>query len=294
MSSKIFLKSFTLVSEEDEALFMRDIKSTCYNTLYPYKIFSLKDFYDIEFAPITIFYGGNGCGKTTLLNVISEKLKLKRLSPFNVSPLFEHFVDGCSYEGRIPSKSRILTSDDVFDYLLNIRNLNMGIDTQREELFKEWQRLKNSSIDFDPLTSISEYDKWLDRAKNKKLSGSEFVRRKLGTNVDMYSNGESALKFWAEQIDSDALYLLDEPIAGVDPAARDYVIRTIINNYSPTSTVIISTHLIADVEQILSDFVFINKGQIVMEGSVAETRESKKALTNYLGRCLDAKKIIFA
>lgn len=211
MSSKIFLKSFTLVSEEDEALFMRDMKSTCYNTLYPYKIFSLKDFYDIEFSPITIFYGGNGCGKTTLLNVISEKLKLKRLSPFNVSPFFEYFVDGCSYEGWIPSKSRILTSDDVFDYLLNIRNLNMGIDTQREELFKEWQRLKNSSIDFDPLTSFSEYDKWLDRAKNKKLSRSEFVRRKLGTNVDMYSNGESALKFWAEQIDSDALYLLDEP-----------------------------------------------------------------------------------
>jgi ABC-2 type transport system ATP-binding protein len=68
------------------------------------------------------------------------------------------------------------------------------------------------------------------------------------------------------------LYLLDEPIAGVDPAARDYVIRTIINNYSPNSTVIISTHLISDVEQILSDFVFISNGQIVMSGGVEETR----------------------
>ena len=80
------------------------------------------------------------------------------------------------------------------------------------------------------------------------------------------------------------LYLLDEPIAGVDPAARDYVIRTIINNYSPTSTVIISTHLIADVEQILSDFVFINKGQIVMEGSVAEAREREQKSIDQLFR----------
>jgi ABC-2 type transport system ATP-binding protein len=68
------------------------------------------------------------------------------------------------------------------------------------------------------------------------------------------------------------LYLLDEPIAGVDPAARDYVIKTIMNNYSPKSTIIISTHLISDVEQILSDFVFIHNGQIVMEGNVDEIR----------------------
>ena len=211
MSGRVFLKSFSLVSEKYEAFFMRDLHSTCYSTIYPYKIFSLKDFYDIEFAPITIFYGGNGCGKTTLLNIIAEKLKLKRLSPFNVSPFFDNFVDGCSYEGRIPSKSRILTSDDVFDYLLNIRNLNIGIDTRREELFDEWIALQNSSVKFDPLTSIEEYDKWIERAKEKKLSQSEYVRRKLGTNVDMRSNGESAIRFWAEQIDSDALYLLDEP-----------------------------------------------------------------------------------
>ena len=211
MSKMPFLRSFSLVSEEQEAYFMRDMKSTCYSSIYPYKIFSLKDFYDIEFAPITIFYGGNGCGKTTLLNIIAEKLNLKRLSPFNISPFFPNFVDGCSYEGRIPSKSSMLTSDDVFDYILDIRTLNMGIDTRREELFEEWMILQKKAESFDPLTSITEYDDWHKRAKEKKMTQSQYVRRKLGTNIDMCSNGESAISFWAKHIDNDALYLLDEP-----------------------------------------------------------------------------------
>lgn len=69
------------------------------------------------------------------------------------------------------------------------------------------------------------------------------------------------------------LYLLDEPIGGVDPATRDYILDTIIRNYSPEAAVIISTHLIADVEQVLDDVVFINQGKIVLQSSVDEIRE---------------------
>lgn len=69
------------------------------------------------------------------------------------------------------------------------------------------------------------------------------------------------------------LYILDEPIAGVDPAARDYVISTIINNYNPEATVLISTHLIADVEQILDEVIFIHQGHIVLQKTVDEIRE---------------------
>lgn len=68
------------------------------------------------------------------------------------------------------------------------------------------------------------------------------------------------------------LYVLDEPIAGVDPAARDYVISTIINNYNPEATVLISTHLIADVEQILDEVLFIRDGYLVMQKSVEDIR----------------------
>ncbi len=69
------------------------------------------------------------------------------------------------------------------------------------------------------------------------------------------------------------LYVLDEPIAAVDPAARDYVISTIINNYNPEASVIISTHLIADIEPILDEAIFLNRGKIVLHKSVDDIRE---------------------
>ena len=69
------------------------------------------------------------------------------------------------------------------------------------------------------------------------------------------------------------LYVLDEPIAGVDPAARDYVISTIINNYNPEATVLISTHLISDIEQVLDEVLFIRNGDLVLQKTVDEIRE---------------------
>ncbi len=69
------------------------------------------------------------------------------------------------------------------------------------------------------------------------------------------------------------LYVLDEPIAGVDPAARDYVISTIINNYNPDATVLISTHLIADIEQVLDEVIFIQNGEILLQKTVDDIRE---------------------
>lgn len=69
------------------------------------------------------------------------------------------------------------------------------------------------------------------------------------------------------------LYVLDEPIAGVDPAARDYILRTILNNYNPNSTVLISTHLIGDVEQVLDEVIFMRYGHLVLYTSVDNIRE---------------------
>jgi ABC-2 type transport system ATP-binding protein len=70
-----------------------------------------------------------------------------------------------------------------------------------------------------------------------------------------------------------SLYLLDEPIAGVDPAARDFILRTIVSNVNPESTVLISTHLISDVEPILDEFIFIRDGSLLMYNSVANAKE---------------------
>ncbi len=80
------------------------------------------------------------------------------------------------------------------------------------------------------------------------------------------------------------LYLLDEPIAGVDPAARDYILNTIISNYNEDATVIISTHLIADIEKILDDVVFISNGEIMLQKSVDEIREESGKTVDELFR----------
>ena len=87
------------------------------------------------------------------------------------------------------------------------------------------------------------------------------------------------------------LYLLDEPIGGVDPAARDYILNTIIINYDPSATVLISTHLIADVERVLDEFVFLSQGKVIRQGNTDETREetgkSLDELFREVFRCLE-------
>ena len=80
------------------------------------------------------------------------------------------------------------------------------------------------------------------------------------------------------------LYLLDEPIGGVDPATRDYIIRTILTNYNEQASVVISTHLIADVENILDDVIFIDRGRVVLQSSVDRIREERRCSVDELFR----------
>ncbi len=80
------------------------------------------------------------------------------------------------------------------------------------------------------------------------------------------------------------LYLLDEPIGGVDPAARDYILHTIIGNYNPNATVIISTHLISDIENVLDDVIFISRGEIVLQSNVDDIRETQGKTVDALFR----------
>ena len=77
------------------------------------------------------------------------------------------------------------------------------------------------------------------------------------------------------------LYILDEPIAGVDPAARDYILRTIITNYNENATILLSTHLISDIENILDEVIFMKNGSLVLHTSVEAIREK-------LGKSIDA------
>ena len=101
----------------------------------------------IDFEPITILYGSNGSGKSTALNVIAEKIKADRSSIYNKSIYYQDFVDMCKIDAldKIPENSKIITSDDVFDFMLDIRNLNEGIVEKRKDAAKEFLQAKYSN-----------------------------------------------------------------------------------------------------------------------------------------------------
>ena len=230
MPESIYLRNIKLPSELTEINFIKDIKETCYNTFYPFKIFPEKKFTSIDFEPITILYGGNGSGKTTLLNIIAETLRLARQSAFNSSPLFSDFVRLCHADiRRLPRGSQILTSDDVSDYLLSARTINDGIDFRRGELFDEYKERTNVDK-VNHLSSLEDYDEWLATHKARHQSKSAFVRDRLRQNIDMQSNGETAMKYYAEHITEDALYLIDEPenslSAKFQLELRDYLLAS--------------------------------------------------------------------
>lgn len=238
-----YIKKIELVSDDAETGFMLLQKRTCYNGIYPFKIFPDKELKEVEFDPITIFYGGNGSGKTTLLNIIAEGTGVNRHSAFNGSAFFADYVKRCKFHMKeIPKTSHILTSDDVSDYLLNLRCLNDGIETRKNELFEEYLDRKYRS---NRLKSLEEYDDWKESHDAKSKSQSAFVKERLMRNVDMYSNGETAMRYYVERITENSLYLIDEPENSLSPklqmelmeyiqaSSQYYNCQFIISTHSP-------------------------------------------------------------
>lgn len=241
----MYLDYFIFPDADKEFDFLLSIKRTCYSSYYPFQILSARGFERIDFEPVTILYGGNGSGKTTALNVIAEKTGVKRDSIYNRSSFFPDYVD-LSYMGladrAIPANSRIISSDDVFDYMLNIRNLNEGIDLKRQELFDEYLDAKYS--DFQ-LKSMADYDQLKKINKARRKTQSRFVKSELMDNVRGFSNGESAYKYFTEKIGEDGLYLLDEPENSLSPkrqlelkafiedSARFFGCQFVISTHSP-------------------------------------------------------------
>lgn len=94
----MFLNQFVFPDAEQEFDFFMSVQRRCYNSYYPFQVLTKIGFERIDFEPVTILYGGNGCGKSTVLNVIAEKLKLERGAPYNKSSFFQRYVDLCGYE----------------------------------------------------------------------------------------------------------------------------------------------------------------------------------------------------
>ena len=154
----LYLSRFTFPDDGEEFDFLLSIRRKCYNSFYPFKVLSARGLRELELEPVTILYGGNGSGKTTALNVMAEALKLQRDSRYNRSSFFEDYIVLCTHELRseIPEKSRVITSDDVFDFMLNLRAANAGVDEKREELFQEYLDARYSDFHF---RTMEDYDR---------------------------------------------------------------------------------------------------------------------------------------
>ena len=180
--------------------------------------------------------GPNGSGKTTLIKIINGLL-----TPTSGSVLINGNAPG------VETKKQVAYLPDN-SYLNSWMTVSQIID-----MFADFYE------DFRPELALDMMAKLGITPKAKLKTLSKGNKEKVCLMLVMSRNA--------------LLYVLDEPIAGVDPATRDYVIATIINNYNPDASVIISTHLIADIEQVLDEVIFINQGNIVMQKTVDEIRE---------------------
>ena len=201
----------------------------------------------VESGKIIGLLGPNGSGKTTLIKLINGLL-----TPNSGS------LRICGLEPGVETKKLVA-------YLPDNHFLNSWMTVKQiVELFSDFY------ADFRPELAYEMLYK-LGITPNVKLKTlSKGNKEKVSLILVMSRNA--------------ALYVLDEPIAGVDPATRDYIIQTIINNYNPESSVIISTHLISDIEQVLDDVIFINYGSIVLHKTVDEIRKENSKSVDELFR----------
>lgn len=224
---------------EDEILYssdspigtMKGLMKCHSGNLYPFGLFpersrGMRELV-LEFnSSITILYGGNGSGKTTILNLIAESIKAMRHSAFNKSGLFYDYLNSCNTEtGEQCRKMMIITSDDVFDYLQRQRRKFEAFNEQRSRFSDEMSRRravykkeaelgKGVCVDFDDPESIESFHK---RCAIMKNTNSMLIVKKMGIDQKGQSNGETAIDFFTDQITPGGLYLLDEPENSLSP-----------------------------------------------------------------------------
>lgn len=240
----LYIDKFLLPIEDEESIISARMGENggafgYIDNIYPCGIFNQKAFKQVDFKPLTIFYGGNGSGKSTMLNLIAQKLSLNRIAPFNVSELFDRYCKACNYdmsyddEGfrlRVPNGSRIITSDDIFDYMLTVR-------TNNSEILEKIEKAKDTDYDeikygeTVKMQGLEDYEKLRLQvlARKKSVSRRKFIQRTVGKDVRLFSNGETALDYFNLKMKNDTLYCLDEPENSLSPKLQLKLSETLQN-----------------------------------------------------------------
>lgn len=201
----------------------------------------------LERGRIVGLLGPNGSGKTTLIKIINGLL--------------------------VPTGG-----------ILKVAGIRPGIETKKivsylpeKTYLPNWMRIKDTIdffgdfySDFDRKKAYEMLERLQLDSKRQLKALSKGTKEKVQLILVMSRNAD--------------LYCLDEPIGGVDPAARDYILNTIITNYNENATVVISTHLIADIENVLDEVIFIKEGSVTLHSSVDDIRSKEKKSIDSLFR----------
>lgn len=211
----IYLKKFELLDKEDWSG-------------YPFHIFLEKELFNIEFDPITIFYGDNGSGKSTLLNIITETINkdkkvIERRKTLIKSDYFDMYTNKCNYylENNIPLGSKIIFSEDIFENILSKRIENQKKNNQREDLEKQYMQYKYNPINYSSLEDLS------ISVETRNKTQSKFIKSRIEENAREFSNGQTSLEFFDKELKEDSLYLLDEPENSLSPKFQIELIQLI-------------------------------------------------------------------
>ena len=224
---------------------------------------------------------------------MSELLKLEQVTKLYADKQALSAVDLVIPEGKIvgllgPNGSGKSTMIKLINGLLDptaghitVKGNKPGIETKKvisylpeRTYLNNWMRVQDLLDFFDDFYSDFNINRAIEMLASLKIE----LNQKLKTMSKGTKEKVQLILVMSREAD---LYILDEPIGGVDPAARDYILKTIIKNYSDTSTIIIATHLIQEIENICDEVVFLSQGKIVLQGNVDEIREEK-------GKSIDA------
>lgn len=201
----IYLKKFELPDKEDYSG-------------YPFHLFLQKEFFNIKFDTITIFYGDNGSGKSTLLNVITETINkdkkvIERRNNLVKTEYFDIYMNECKYyvENNIPIGSKMICSEDIFQNILSKRKDNQKKNDDREDLKKQYIQYKYNPVNYNSLEDLS------ISVETRKTTQSKFIKSRIEKNEREFSNGQTSLDFFDKELQDGNLYLLDEPENSLSP-----------------------------------------------------------------------------